>query len=335
MHVQFGPDHDGCHDLATDGAYEWWYVDAIDVAQEWSFVVILFRGMPMSPDYLAALARGEAHPTDHCGYSVTVYHRGRRIAMAFRGVPMASCSFATTTADVVVEDCVFRRQDDGSYALSVDVIGNGSSQRVALKATLRPPANLPPRPAVPAETHGWVLVAPDCAFEGVLSIAEGPNLRVKVTISGRAYHDHNYGARPMQCDFRAWHWGRWHVDGRTFVYLAAPDATTPFVWAGWCHTDGTVAALTAPSLTIERQGVSPMGVRYPRSLVVTGMEPDGAPLAVRVRQERVLDDAPFYRRWMGQATIAGAVCDGISEYMAVDRLSQAWIRPFLRLPWQL
>ena len=54
MDVTFGPLHDHCRFLDASGAYEWWYIDALSPDGEWGAVVIIFRGMPMSPDYLKA-----------------------------------------------------------------------------------------------------------------------------------------------------------------------------------------------------------------------------------------------------------------------------------------
>ena len=63
MDLYTGTGHDHDHQLDANGAYEWWYVDALSADGEWGVVV-----------------------ADHCGYAVSVYHRTDRVAFAFREV---------------------------------------------------------------------------------------------------------------------------------------------------------------------------------------------------------------------------------------------------------
>ncbi|MGA0046016.1 MAG: hypothetical protein ACO3I4_07150, partial [Candidatus Kapaibacteriota bacterium] len=81
MQLLTGPSHDVSHHLEASGAYEWWYVDALEtptddaLSSSWGVVVILFRGMPMSPAYLQEQRSPQgSSPSQHCGMAVSIYY---------------------------------------------------------------------------------------------------------------------------------------------------------------------------------------------------------------------------------------------------------------------
>jgi predicted secreted hydrolase len=62
-------------------------------------------------------------------------------------------------------------------------------------------------------TAGWVVPVPHGAVEGELFI-EGE----RVPVSGKGYHDHNWGNYPCHRTFRGWYWGRIHHERYTVDY---------------------------------------------------------------------------------------------------------------------
>jgi len=325
MQVLTGEGHDGCHWCNQPGAYEWWYVDARDVTGEWGAVVILFRGMPMSPDYLAAAGSNRVHPTDSCGYSVSLYHRDERIAMAFRGVDASRCSFADSPTVVVGPAALHFEASE--LIVNVDTADDRQPQRVVLRMELRAPWDGTSSDAPFQDQHGWVLASP--YLEGTLYVEVHQNRQcmVRRSLSVTGYHDHNMGRRSMQSDFGDWHWGRFHVDGGTFVFLS----TTDFCWAGRVDGDG-IWPWENVRCFIKRRRLGLLGLVSPKGLTLEGTGSPGQ--RVTIEHKRVLEDGPFYQRYSSRCFFDdGRVVDGYGEYMNIRRFTRAWIRPFLRLPW--
>ena len=211
MDLLTGTAHDHNHFLNGNGAYEWWYVDALSPDGDWGVVVILFRGMPMSPSYLDAIDAGKGAPAEHCGYAVSVYHRTERVAFAFREIP----SDAFRVPESVVDLDTVHPEVPTSIRVRVQIAG----------APLQDSG-------VAAGEHGWVLVAPRADATVEIALAEHGVTMAHASWSGLAYRDHNYGARPLPADFGDWLWGRVHAEDRTLVYLSVPDAASPFTFCG-------------------------------------------------------------------------------------------------------
>ena len=328
MQVFTGDAHDRCHTLDTPGAYEWWYVDALSDDGAWGMVVILFRGMPMSPDYLAAMAAGSSPaPSDHCGFAVSVYHRGRRLLQAFRGVDAAATLFSSTECDVRVGPCSLRKTDEGRWSLHVDTIHPESPRRVVIDATLERVGRIASDDSAFTAAHAWVIAAPLARLSATMTIIDHGQTRSNVNWHGMAYHDHNMGHRAMQDDFRSWYWGRMLHGDRGFVYLATPDATQPFAFAAELDADG-VHCWEDVDVIPSRHRRTYMGLSAARRIDICS--PRGT---IGVEQQRMLDDGPFYRRYLAMFVGPDGTMPGISEDMHVQRYRSSWIRPFLRTPW--
>ena len=313
MDLLTGSGHDHDHQLDANGAYEWWYVDALSPDGEWGVVVILFRGMPMSPTYLQEIDNQTGRPADHCGYAVSVYHRTSRVGFAFREVDASTFSapgqvFEVDTAHPAVPQSIHVRVEVDSSPLQDTGTASGD--------------------------HGWVLVAPRVRSSVSLSLAENGVTMVKAAWEGLAYRDHNYGTRPLQADFGDWFWGRVHTDDRTLVYLAAPDAARPFLLCGEVVDDGSsVAPWSDVQIRVEQVRPSIMGLMAGRRITLTGTDPRGRTARLHCHNRHVVEDGPFYQRYLSEWSLDGAdLGRGTSEYMLASRLGARWIRPFLRLP---
>jgi len=313
MDLLFGPDHDIDHHHTAHGAYEWWYVDALSPDGEWGVVVIQFRGMPMSPAYLQAQRRGSASPDDHCGYAVSVYHHGRRIAFAFREI--AGSAFRVPVHTFEVET----RHPDQADSLSVRVTTQ--------------PSPLHSKGSYDAD-HAWVLVAPRVQATVELSLREHGVELATAQWSGLAYRDHNTGRRPLQADFGDWYWGRVHGPDATVVFLITPDAAEPFQFCGTVRQGADhVDAWTDLQVDLQRHRPTMMGLWAARTIVVRGRTADGTVHEAICHQQRIVENGPFYQRYLSHWTLDGVPQgQGTSEYMRADRLGRSWLQPFLRLP---
>ncbi len=328
MQLLTGPDHDTCHALNGAGAYEWWYTDALTADGEWGVVAILFRGMPMSPAYLAA-------PTSMAGgYAVSVYHRGTRIAFAFGDVPLEQCAFSSSRADVRVGDATLSMHADGTMDVAIGQIGRDMERSVHVNLRVHASAT-PSSSDAFSEDHGWVLARPRAAAEVSLELGEGSGqAQCRFEGSAIAYHDHNMGVRAMSADFGDWYWGRVHGPTSSIVFLTTPDsphATTHIVDV---TSDGVIEPWTTSRVQFKRRSVNFMGLVMFQKVLLEGIDAHGRQRSVVCTNDIVCEDGPFYQRYISRWTESGVFIGlGMSEYMDVQRLRAPWIRPFLRLPW--
>jgi carotenoid 1,2-hydratase len=328
MQLLTGKRHDVCHGLRGPGAYEWWYADALSDDGEWGVVLILFRGMPMSPTYLANPTKPEG------GYALSVYHRGVRIGFAFGSEDATNGVVNEDRCDVELGPHHARSlaPTDGAYSMAIHAPGDGRWRAVHAEIVMHDGWAAPSDEAFTAD-HGWVLAAPRGKASVRIRLGEGERTIVDHRFSAWAYHDHNMGVRAMAADFRDWYWGRVHAEDRSFVYLATPRATVPFHWVGEVDTDGVVHAWRDVAIRYERPFVSFMGLFHHRRIILYGVDRHGARRTLECLNERACEDGPFYQRYVSRWSVDGvSVGAGMSEYMDVRRLSAPWIRPFLRLP---
>lgn len=330
MQVLSGVANDRSHDLHEAGAYEWWYADAQSTDGEWGFVVILFRGMPMSPDYLAD---ENGRPVDHPALAISVYHRGARIAFAVHGTQPQRSQFSQNGTDVTVLSSSITNAEDGRIHVRVNTASQREERSIDIDAVFHPRVTIAPSLAPFQAQHGWVLVAPWCDVTATVILRERGVQAVKVTWTGSGYRDHNMGHRPLGADFGRWLWGRVHTNDTTWVYLALPDGPQPFLWLGRCTVNGLDVG-AEPQLLVEGQRRTFMGLRVPRTIVVSAQFDDGE-RTLRCDNNVTVENGPFYQRYLSSWSQNGQhLGQGMSEFLDAQRLRQPWIRPFLRLPWQ-
>lgn len=334
MQFYTGPSHDVSHHLEASGAYEWWYVDALEPSADstgrpaWGVVVILFRGMPMSPAYLAQQRRSQdrtqgstqgSQPRHHCGMAVSIYYGTRRVAFAFREIPEEQFCVPRT------EFAVDTAHPEVPQALRV---------RVVMDESPFPDSPGAFQEDAPIDAHAWVLVAPRVRASVQLEIEEYGVVMASASWTGLAYRDHNLGVRPLQADFRDWYWGRVHADDRTFVFLATPDARTPFIAAGEVSSDGRQwLPWQDVRFEAEKVRISMMGLRSGRRSRLVGTDRAGVERVLVCSHRWVVENGPFYQRYLSEWSLDGrGLGRGTSEYMNASRLGHPWTWPFLRLP---
>lgn len=329
MHILSGLSNDHAHQLNAPGAYEWWYADALDAGGEWGVVMILFRGMPMSPDYLA-----EARSMTG-GYALSVYYRGVRIAFAFGGHPLQECRFDVSQPGVSMPSGALECDPEGiSMHVDAPCGTDGRRARVNLRMTKDT------APLVPSETHteghAWVLASARTSAQVSIQIDEAHGPVVRHDFAGIAYHDHNMGSRAMPMDYHDWYWGRCHGRDATYVFLLTRRSVDNVTWFGRVTSDGRVEELDEVSIKFSRRRISMLGLIHHRRIRLRGRDRSGHVHEVICSNDTVCEDGPFYQRYISSWRINGDESAlGTSEYMNVQRLAQPWIRPFLRLPWMV
>lgn len=329
MHVLSGIPNDHCHQLNGPGAYEWWYVDAVDAAGEWGVVLIMFRGMPMSPDYLRDPA------SMHGGYALSVYHRGVRLAFAFGGHPLSSCDYSSETPNIVMPTARFLA-DRQQTVMEIDAPCGADARRARVHVRMPAAGGHGTSPDALLDAHAWILAAARMQASITIEIDESDGPKVRHAFEALAYHDHNLGSRAMQSDFHDWYWGRVHARDATYVFLATRRSVDTMLWFGRVMPDGMVVQFHDVCMDLKKPMVSMFGLFHHRRIILSGTDESGRRHEVECSNGEVCEDGPFYQRYISSWRIGNDErAFGMSEYMNVHRLSKPWIRPFLRLPWMV
>ena len=159
----------------------------------------------------------------------------------------------------------------------------------------------------------------------------GPLRRVEVDLSqpalrwrGSAYLDSNRGDRPLEHDFKSWHWSRAALPSqRTAVlYDAARCDGSALTLALAFGANGSVQDMALPP-TVE---LPHTGWRLPRA---TRSEAEGA---TRVAQS--LEDGPFYARSVLRTQLLGESATAVHESLSLERWAQPVVQCMLpfRMP---
>lgn len=327
MQVLTGSSNNRCHVADGPGAYEWWYVDALSADGEWGVVLILFRGMPMSPTYLHDPSYMQA------GCAVSVYHHGVRIAFSFSEQPLSQADFCTERVYVQMKGACIELTDDGFLTALADVPcdDDGRSVQVRLRGTASAVDAVECQPIT--ENHAWILAQPRMRVTASVALRERASSIVEHHFETLGYHDHNCGYRSMHRDYGDWYWGRVHAEHRTIVVLSTPHSEDACSYVYEVDAHGSITAWQDVTFRYEKNAVTPMGLMCSKRIVITGTSPVDGEHEVVCVNDTTCEDSPFYQRYRSSWTLDGMPAGtGMSEYMNVARMKSAWIRPFLRLP---
>lgn len=180
-------------------------------------------------------------------------------------------------------------------------------------------------------THLWSpLVA---AGHGTLELqTPSGDLRVE----GRAYHDRNSAAQPLdRLGIDRWWWGRLALPGRDLIFYrlvpSSPGAATRDLVVE-VSANGSCRLREDAGLKFSRPRLNAWGLRWPSR--VTFSDPDGRPAEVEV--SAVLDNGPFYQRYLlrgevGMDEVGGETGYGIGENLVPDRVDTDLLRPLVRM----
>ncbi|WP_245838194.1 carotenoid 1,2-hydratase [Niveispirillum lacus] len=194
---------------------------------------------------------------------------------------------------------------------------------------------------LPGRVAGHVELTPEIVSDGFVDLdAAGRHVwsprmpRASVTVNcsalpgggwrGRAYHDMNYGDRPIEQDFIGWDWARGSAgaEGDTVIlYDAIPRTGLPRRLALRYSGSPTPEIMDLPA----RQDL-PGGFWGVRSGVAC--DPSMAPALVKR-----LEDSPFYTRACIETTLAGQRLEMVHETLDCRRLAQPLVR--LMLPFRM
>lgn len=283
--------------------------------------MIVFVGSVFSPWYHWA---GRRRPDDHVAVNVALYRpRGRVWAMTERG----AASLARQGDRIAIGGSRMWRDGAGGLELDLDETAlpwPGQRLwpgRLRARLSLRPVAASADAPPVfaldPAGRHHWSPVLPRARLAIACDAFPGGGFE------GDAYHDANWGARPLEADFRGWDWARGSSGdgGARIVYDAV-------LVDGAVRRIGLALAPDGSSRPFEPPPRQPL----PRGFwgVSGGIACDGDTQPRRLAR---LEDTPFYTRSLVATRLAGTDLAMMQESLDCRRLAHPLVR--LMLPFRM
>jgi carotenoid 1,2-hydratase len=261
-----------------------------------------------SPYYARARKTGVVAAENHCALNVALYGKPRRWAMTERGVGQV-----TRTAEHFSVGPSSMRWVDGS--LQCDI----KERCVPLPFALR----------------GQIILTPDLCYNAPVQLdvagkhhwqAAAPHGRIRVTFenpklswSGTAYHDMNWGDEPLEQGFKHWTWLRANTArGTEVLYGVTRRDGTRFSF-GRVFQNGTVQTREVPDQKPLQRGVWGMS---------RDVSSDTAPRLIAG-----LEDAPFYTRNHIAMTLDGKPCQAYHESLSLDRFVHPVVQ--LMLPFRM
>jgi carotenoid 1,2-hydratase len=270
-------------------------------------VLIAFVGSVFSPYYAWQRRRGAAPAEAHCAFNLSLYRRQgsgwrKRWSMTERPVAQRSAQELRIGASRLAWGA------DGHLRAALDEREAPWPRRLQARLDLQP-GPLPGRCFALLPQHHWQPIAP------------AGRLRVQLpdgSWEGDAYLDANWGERPLEADFRRWHWCRESTpQGRRIRYAVEGDGGALDLSLG---ASGELRALPAePLQSLPR---SAWGLR--RAL------PGGTPPL----QLQALEDGPFYCRSLLQRADGWALHETL-DLQRFARLGVQALLPFRMPRWPL
>jgi len=302
------PPFDG--DVPESG-YRWWYLDGVSDCGRYSLVVIAFIGSVFSPYYYRARHQGRGEPRNFCSINVASYG------------PAANAWAMTERGSRQLQTSPTRVQIGRSYLqLTENRLCVGIAERTTpwlrkLSGNVRVSANSSSDKVFyldDEQQHQWQPIAPIARIDVAL---EHPSLRW----SGNAYVDTNFGTRPLEDDFRSWHWSSVRHSGGSNIYYDALQLNGKRNCIALAvNNRNEVSTIAVPSRAeLQRSG--------------WGIE-RAAQHGNASRVIKTLENTPFYARSL--LAVDGTPESGIAvhESLSLERFRRGWVRTLLpfRMP---
>ncbi len=329
--------------LRAPGGFTWFYVDLVD-DQGQAATLIWSWGLPFLPGYASAARAGRAElPLDRPSVNLVLYSNGQERFYLLSELPAEAATWGADGRSWQLGGCRFTWVDEAAAdggaptrALEAQLdlplpTGGRAQGRLWLRGPLRrDPAHATGAATTAAEdprcTHKWTPM--------VAAGAGGLDLRWpggEATLRGRAYHDRNSAEQPLHAlGIQSWWWGRLALPGRELIFyqlLPAAPGARPRDLVVEITDQGATRVQEDAGLQVQQLQRSLWGLSWPRAAHFP--DPDGARVEVRV--EAVLDDGPFYQRYLLHGRCGDQTGRGIGENVVPDRVDTDLLRPLVSM----
>ncbi len=300
------------------GGYEWWYFDAVSNDKEWGIVAIFYQGNPFSPEYIKGLEKGSTSPDEHPALSISVYHKGRTEFYSFIEYTHSDFYWNDGQEELKIGNCSFVKKQAGQNLSYIVELTAELPSKHSLTGTLKFESEVLPAGFFTSShnksgNHFWNLVQPRATVKGALEIS-GRKGNHSVEFNGMGYHDHNVGLEPLKEDFEDWYWGRFHFAEYTLIYymINRREGNEHRAWLLDNYKAAVVDEFT--TLNIENHSKTYFGLNSARKIKLESTQ-----TKVIIETDNIVDNGPFYQRFLGKATLNyngnSYISEGVSEYI--------------------
>lgn len=323
--------------LRSPGGFTWFYVDLVD-ERGGGATVIWSWGLPFLPGYAQASRAGRPElPIDRPSVNIVVYGQGRERFYLLSELPADHCVWGEDGRSWKLGDCMFTWSDTaavngaaptrtlhGHLDLALPTGGRVTGE-LWLSGPLRRDGEHAAGPD-PSRSHVWTPVV--AASRGGLRLNTPGG---ELVVEGRGYHDRNSAPQPLHdLGIQSWWWGRIALPGRDVVFYrltpSAPGAA-PRDLVVELGADGSFRTCEDAGFEVGRLRRSPWGLRWPTSAAF--LDPDGRRVEVEV--SALLDNGPFYQRYLLRGRCGSDEGYGIGENVVPDRVDSDLLRPLVRM----
>lgn len=325
--------------LRSPGGFTWFYVDLVDDRGRGA-TVIWSWGLPFLPGYARAARLGAPDlPIERPSVNVVVYEDGRERFYLLSELSPDECEWGEDGRSWRLGGCSFSWTDTpGADAAPIRTLHGildlalPTGGRVTGELSVSGPLRRDPEGRDDAvspdsgSTHSWTpLIA---ASRGHLELrTPAGDLRVE----GRAYHDRNSAASPLHdLGIRRWWWGRLALPGRDLIFyqlIPSDLGAAPRDLVVEVSEDGSCRVRDDGSIRVGRLRRTLWGLSWPASADFT--DPDGRPVHVEVAA--LLDNGPFYHRYLLRGSCGREVGYGVGENLVPDRVDTDLLRPLVKM----
>lgn len=307
------------------GGYEWWYFDGMSDNGVWSFVIIFYEGNPFSPRYIHSSSKKEAKPGSYPAISISIYKEGKAEYYSFLEFKWDSFSCNREDFTIKIGKSGFKRSYENGelqYQLNLDQIlasGHSLVGTIEFSSAVFEEAGSSSVKEEMNEQHFWNLLQPMAGVKADFEI-NGRNGFENVSFNGSGYHDHNTGYEPMKDSFRDWYWGRFHFEKHTLLYYVMNKLNGSRQHEAWLidHSEFNLNR-TFKSIKLNDKANTILNLPSYRKIRLEGDEASASVLL-----DNVIDNGPFYQRFLGKATLtidgSEQTVTGIAEYIRPDRI---------------
>lgn len=306
------------------GGFAWWYVDVTTDAGD-ALVLIWSEGLP----FLAG-SRDARPPGERGAVSLGLYRHGQAEFYLLEEAPLRVDDVDGNARAGSSQFKVRRTDSELVVEADLDLAIPGSHERLVGSVRLRGAPFDPTLSGLTSE-HSWTPRLLAATAEVELSMGQR-----RWILRGNGYFDGNASTLPLTHQgIDAWYWGRVAFGSdRTLVYYdwtlagetdsnSAPERRTWLIDAspeGAQVDDEARVHFSSFRRTL-------YGVRAPREIVL-----ESARGRVRCRAVALVDDGPFYQRFLIEAEDEhGETGHGTYEVVKTTAIDLKWQRPFVRM----
>ncbi|MEU4811319.1 lipocalin-like domain-containing protein [Nocardia fluminea] len=199
------PRHNAVHPSSSTLAFEHWYFDAhLDTGH----VVIGFL----------IKRRPEDLPLARPWVEMMVYSPDGTLRQVSQRYPRSATSFSTDACDVRIGRNTARTVSDADGQSSHHLRMAEGGIAFDLRFDNEVPGWMPGKGETrfgAKDSFGWMVGAPRARVTGAIEL-DG----VRHEVTGRGYHDHNWGVGDMKKIIERWHWGRLYVEDYSLLFAS-------------------------------------------------------------------------------------------------------------------